>query len=153
MQECDQKWVAEHIVLKGWWGEIGKRQVKQRLNTQKWPQVFYIFPNAVLTGSMDPRDHHLSRRLLYIVCPAHFFTNIMTDAFNGCPFPPCPPKGCPCYGTNSMVHGDGWVALPRTVTGIDEWVCVYASCWKCHGGTDCTVLLYLQAPLRLMCRV
>ena len=139
----DQPWVLEYIEKKGWkedWGKLEKRKVTTRLNTDKWPQVFHCFANAVVTRSTEPRVHHLAGRILYDVCPARWFTHIMSDVFNGRPYAPCPRTNCPCHGTNKCVRSHGWVALPRKFTGMNQVAYVYASSFKCYGSKFSSVL-------------
>lgn len=145
----DQTWVQTAINKNGWkkeWGQLSKRRVSKRIDIQKWSQVYYTFPNAVMMGSVDPHAHELSGRRLYIVCPTRWFPSIMSDEFKGCPYPPCPREDCPYHGKNKEVQGSGWTPLPRKITGMDEVAYAYASSWRCTGAGKRYAVLFCLTP-------
>lgn len=84
VEQKDQAWVLEYIDKHGWktdWPQVKNGQVHGRLNLAKWPQVFFVLPNAVLARSTNPRDQYLSGRKLYLECPTRWFTDITTPSF------------------------------------------------------------------------
>ena len=71
-----------------------------------------------------------------------------SDAFNGCPYPPCPREDCPHHGEHTKVQGSGWTPLPRKITCMDEVAYAHASSWRCTGaGKRYAVLFWLALSL------
>ena len=137
----DTAWVQQFITKnKAQWGQLGGRSVVPgtQIDPRKWPQVFHVFDNALISGSTDPRDHQMAGRLLYVVCPTRFFTPITAKEFgnveggDGSSYPPCPRAHCPFYGKNKKVVVDSW-APPRKVCELSQMAYVVPSTWRCQG--------------------
>ena len=111
---ADHKWIVEYVDQRNWkqeWGVLREQRVVTALDVNKWTQVFFVSPNAVLLKTTDPHVHHMAGRKLFIVCPTRWFTDIMLEVFGsktGSPYPPCPREGCPHKGSNKCVQSHGF---------------------------------------------